>query len=54
MNPTDLFLKYVTFDTQSNESSDGTPSTEGQMVFAKEIVKQLQEIGMQEIGRAHV
>lgn len=50
MNPTDLFLKYVTFDTQSNESSDTMPSTEGQMVFAREIVKQLQEIGMQEIS----
>ena len=50
MNPTDLFLKYVTFDTQSDESSDTIPSTEGQMVFAKEIAKQLQEIGMQEVS----
>jgi peptidase T len=46
----DLFLKYVTFDTQSNESSDTMPSTEGQVVFAKEIVKQLHEIGMQDIS----
>ena len=50
MNPTDLFLKYVTFDTQSDESSDTMPSTEGQIVFAKEIVKQLHEIGMQDIS----
>lgn len=47
---TDLFLKYVTFDTQSDESSSTMPSTEGQFVFAKEIVRQLQEIGMQDIS----
>ena len=50
MNPTELFLKYVTFDTQSDESSGTMPSTEGQIVFAKEIVKQLQDIGLQEIS----
>jgi peptidase T len=50
MNPTDLFLKYVTSDTQSNESSDAMPSTEGQMIFAMEIAKQLQEIGMQDVS----
>lgn len=50
MNPTDLFLKYVTFNTQSDESSSAMPSTEGQLIFAKELVKQLQEIGMQEIS----
>jgi tripeptide aminopeptidase len=50
MNPTDLFLKYVTFDTQSNESVTATPSTEGQTVFAKELVKQLLEIGMSDVS----
>ncbi len=50
MNPTDLFLKYVTFNTQSDESSSTMPSTEGQMIFAKEIIKQLQGIGMQEVS----
>ena len=50
MTPTiNFFLNYVTFDTQSNESSDTMPSTEGQIVFAREIVKQLQEIGMQDV-----
>jgi len=47
--PINFFLNYVTFDTQSNESSDTMPSTKGQMVFAGEIVKQLQEIGMQDV-----
>jgi len=50
MNPTALFLQYVTFDTQSNSSSVTTPSTNGQSVFAEAIVKQLQEIGMQDIS----
>jgi len=50
MNPIDIFLKYVTFDTQSNESSNSMPSTRGQIVFAEEIVKQLQVIGMQDIS----
>ena len=50
MNPLDLFLKYVTFDTQSDESSDTMPSTEGQLVLAREIVKQLQEIGLRDIS----
>ena len=50
MNPIDIFLKYVTFDTQSNESSNSMPSTRGQMFFAEEIVKQLQIIGMQDIS----
>ena len=49
MNPTELFLHYVTFDTQSDESSPATPSTEGQLIFAGEIVRQLYEIGMQDI-----
>ena len=50
MSPIDFFLKYVTFDTQSDESSDTMPSTEGQVVFAQEIVKQLHEIGMQDVS----
>ena len=50
MNPINLFLKYVTFDTQSDESSDTMPSTEGQTIFAKEIVKQLQDISMHDVS----
>ncbi|QGU93877.1 peptidase T [Clostridium bovifaecis] len=40
------FLKYVKFDTKSDEESDTVPSTEGQMVFAKELAKELEEIGI--------
>ena len=49
-SPINFFLKYVTFDTQSDYSSDTMPSTEGQMVLAQEIVKQLLEIGMQDVS----
>jgi tripeptide aminopeptidase len=50
MNPTELFLKYVTFDTQSDASATSMPSTEGQRVFAKELAAQLLEIGMSEVS----
>ena len=35
MTLVERFLKYVSFDTQSNEESGVTPSTPGQMVFAR-------------------
>jgi tripeptide aminopeptidase len=44
----DLFLKYVTFDTRSDEASLSCPSTEGQRVFAEFLKAQLQEIGLTE------
>ena len=44
------FLKYVTFDTQSDETTGVTPSTPGQRVFADALVKELQEIGLEEIS----
>lgn len=50
MNPTSRFLKYVTFDTQSSESTGATPSTPGQLVFARELVKELEAIGMEDIS----
>lgn len=49
MNLTDRFLKYVTFDTQSNEETGVTPSTPGQRVFALELVKELEAIGLEDI-----
>lgn len=45
----DRFFKYVTFDTQSNEETSTTPSTPGQLVFARELVKELEEIGLEDI-----
>ena len=40
------FLRYVSFDTQSNENNPATPSSEGQYILAKEIVKELHQIGL--------
>lgn len=49
MNVLDRFLKYVTFDTQSDELTNLTPSTPGQMVFARFLKEQLEEIGLTDI-----
>lgn len=46
----DRFLKYVTYDTQSCEDCGGkTPSTPGQLVFARELVRELQAMGAEDI-----
>lgn len=39
------FLKYVKFDTKSDEESGVTPSSEGQKVFAKELGRELEHLG---------
>ena len=49
MNITDRFLKYVSFCTTSDEETNMTPSTPGQMEFAKYLASELQAIGMQEV-----
>lgn len=43
------FLHYVSFDTQSDELTNMTPSTPGQMVFAEALEKELHRIGLSEI-----
>ena len=44
------FLRYVSFDTQSNEENDQVcPSTPGQLVFAQALAQELTRIGMQEV-----
>ena len=43
MTVIDRFLKYVTFDTQSDENTGVTPSTEKQMVFAKYLKEELKK-----------
>ena len=39
------FLRYVTYDTQSDENSKTYPSTDKQLVLLKQLVKELKEIG---------
>jgi len=50
MNITDRFLKYVSFTTTSDENTNMTPSTPGQMVFAVYLVEELNSIGLQDVN----
>ncbi|KMY55773.1 peptidase T [Bacillus sp. FJAT-27231] len=45
----DRFTSYVKIDTQSNESSDTTPSTPGQWTLLHLLEEELKQIGMQEV-----
>lgn len=49
MTIVDRFLSYVKFDTQSDELTNMTPSTPGQMKFAQYLKAQLEEMGLKEI-----
>ena len=49
MNVTDRFLRYVKYDTQSDELTNLTPSTPGQFAFAQILEKELRELGLEEI-----
>ncbi len=49
MSVVDRFLEYVKFDTQSDELTNMTPSTPGQMVFAKYLEEKLHEMGLEDI-----
>lgn len=48
-NVLDRFLKYVQFNTQSNEDSTSVPSTARQMKFAQEIVEELKGLGLPDV-----
>ena len=50
MNIVDRFLKYVSFCTTSDENTNLTPSTPGQMEFARYLADELREIGMQDVS----
>ncbi len=50
MNVVDRFLSYTKFDTQSDELTNMTPSTPGQMIFAQALQKELKQIGLTEIS----
>lgn len=49
MKITDRFLKYTTFDTQSSEETETTPSTSKQMVFAEYLKSELEAEGFEEV-----
>jgi len=50
MNPVDRFLKYVSFCTTSDENTNLTPSTPGQMEFAHYLADELRSIGLQDVN----
>ena len=50
MTLVERFLNYVKFGTQSDELTGTTPSTPGQMVFAKALEQELRDMGLSEIS----
>lgn len=50
MTLVDRFLEYVKFDTQSDELTNMTPSTPGQMIFAELLKKELEGLGLKDIS----
>lgn len=50
MNVVDRFLQYVKFDTQSDELTNMTPSTPGQMIFARHLENELKSMGLENIS----
>ena len=49
MTIVERFLKYVSFDTQSAEDTDTTPSTEKQWALARFLKEELEGIGLTEV-----
>ena len=49
MNIVDRFLKYVSFDTQSAEDANTTPSTAKQLKLAEYLRNELKEIGLADV-----
>ena len=50
MDIVNRFLSYVKFDTQSDELTNLTPSTPGQMIFAEYLKGELEKMGLQDIS----
>ena len=47
MTATERFLRYITYDTQSDEDSKARPSTEKQLVLARLLVGELNALGLE-------
>ena len=47
MTATERFLKYITFDTESDEKSDSVPSTEKQKVLGACLARELADLGLE-------
>ena len=51
MKALERFLKYVTYETTSDEESESCPSTLGQFALADCLVEELKEIGVEDAAR---
>ena len=49
MNVTERFLKYVSFDTRSDEHSETVPSTEKQKLLGAALVEEMQAMGLSDV-----
>ncbi|MBR2166560.1 MAG: peptidase T [Paludibacteraceae bacterium] len=50
MTLVERFLKYVSFETTSDENSSSVPSTNGQIVFARYLADELRAIGLADVS----
>ena len=50
MTVVERFLRYVTYGTQSSETSGTTPSTRGQRIFAEALVNELMTLGLEDVS----
>ncbi len=48
-NLVERFIRYTSFDTQSDSKNSQCPSTQGQMVLAMHIAEELKSIGLEEV-----
>ena len=49
MSASEKFLKYVTYDTQSDASSETAPSTAKQLILAEELAREMKDLGVQDV-----
>lgn len=50
MNVVDRFIKYAKIDTQSDENNTQTPSTQKQFNLAKEVEREMLEMGLEDVS----
>lgn len=50
MTLVERFLDYISYDTQSDEETNMTPSTPGQMIFVKHLRDELEKMGLEDIS----
>ena len=50
MTLVERFLDYVSYDTQSDEETNMTPSTPGQMIFVKHLRDEVEKMGLEDIS----